>query len=224
MSNPIEFGLALSNSFPSGTGSYNYEGKFYIVVDNLAYHKQVSIWARVGSAWTNIGANYTQSLPESRELWIAPANNSEGDFVAKYEVNGTTYWDNNGGMNYKFPQAFDEFVALAGNNYKVVLGTASVAGATLHVTVGVQNLAYNKVVGILFTTDNWTTVQTAHASYSWTMKSGLEIWKITASIGAATEVKFAVFYHVLGTQYWDNNFWRNYRVTAGTPLNWGDAP
>src|SRR5262249_6347350 len=158
--------------------------------------------AQVGTGWQDIAANHVQSLPANLELWSAPASNSEGEFVARYAVGGTTYWDNNGWMNYKFPQAFDEFVALAGANYKVVLATATLAAPTLHVDVGVQNLAYAKVVGIVFTTDNWATVQTAYGTYSSTMKSGLEVWQITAPVGTATEVKFAIFYRVAGSEYW----------------------
>jgi hypothetical protein len=157
-------------------------------------------------------------------LWTAPASNNEGEFVAKYTVNDTTFWDNNGGMNYTFPQAFDEFVALSGNNYKVVLATAFLAGTALEVTLGVQNLAFNKVVGILFTTDNWATVQTAHGNFTSTMKSGLEVWHVTAAIGSATEVKLAVFYRVLGSEYWDNNFSRDNKVTPSNPQKWGDPP
>ncbi len=138
--------------------------------------------------------------------------------MAKYTVNGTTYWENKNGMNYQFPQAFDEFVALTGINYEVVLGTASLAGTTLHVDVGVQNLAFDKVVGIVFTTDNWATVQTAFGSNVSTMKSGLEVWHITAPLGPAAEVRLAVFYRVLGNEYWDNNFWRTYTVKPGLPV------
>jgi hypothetical protein len=224
MDTPVEFALALSSSSPSGTGSYNYDGSFKIVVQNLAYQKQVSIWAEVGAGWTNIGAHYVQSLPGNLELWSAPASNSEGEFVARYAVLGTTYWDNNGWMNYNFPQAFDEFAALAGNSYKVVLGTATLAAPTLHVDVGVQNIAYHKVVGIVYTTDNWATVQTAYGTYRWTMKSGLEVWEVLATVGPAAEVRFAVFYQVAGSEYWDNNFWRNYRVTPSSTQRWGDAP
>ena len=93
----------------------------------------------------------------------------------------------------------------------------------MHVDVGVKNLAYNKVVGIFFTTDNWATVQTALGSYSSTMKSGLEVWQIAVPVGSATEVKFAIFYRVAGNEYWDNNFRRNYRVTVSRPQQWGDA-
>jgi len=149
---------------------------------------------------------------------------SEEEFVAKYTVNGTTYWYNNAWMNYKFPQVFDEFAVLAGKNYKVVLGTASLAAATLHVDVGVQNLAYDKVVGVVFTADNWATVQTAFGNHTWTMKSGIEVWDVTAAVGLATEVKFAIFYRAQGSEYWDNNFSRTYTVPPSSSAKWGDPP
>jgi hypothetical protein len=157
-------------------------------------------------------------------LWTAPASNSETDFVAKYTVNFTTYWDKNGWANYKFPQAFDEFVVLTGADYKVVLGTAGISAQTLRVDVGVQNLAYAKVVGIVFTTDNWATVQTAYGGFGSTMKSGLEVWRIAVPVGTANDVRFAIFYRVSGQEYWDNNFWRNYRVTPAISPQWGDPP
>lgn len=224
MNAPVEFALAISSSSPSGTGSYTYEGSFKIVVQNLAYTKQVSIWTRVGGLWKDIDANYVASLPGGLELWSAPASNSETQFVAKYIVNGTTYWDNNDGWDYLFPQAFDEFVALAGRHYPVVLGSASLGAGTLHVDIGVQDLAFSKVVGIVLTTDDWATVQVAYGTWSRTMKSGLQVWHLTAPVGTAAEVKFAIFFRVLGTEIWDNNFWRNYRVTPSISATWGDAP
>lgn len=224
MKNPVEVGLVLSHSFPSGTGSYNYKGSFKIVVQNLAYQKQVAVRAQLGTVWKEIEANYVQSLPEEREMWSAPASNGEDQFVAKYTVNGTTHWDNNGGTNYNFPQVFDSFAVLAGQNYRVVLGSASMSGSTLQVRLGVQNLAYYKVVGIVFTTDNWITVNTAYAQYHSTMTSGMELWDVTAPVGSATEVKLALFYKVSGGEYWDNNFWRNYRVMASGTTSWGDPP
>lgn len=224
MTNPIEFGLALSNSHPSGTGSFSYEGQFNIIVENLNFQKQVAVRAQFGSIWKDINASYVDSLSENRELWAAPATDSEGDFAAKYTVNGVTYWDNNQGKNYKFPQAFDEFLALAGDNYKVILGSAGMAGGTLKVDIGVQNLAFTKTLGILYTTDNWNTTQKAFGSFGHTMKSGLEIWEVIVPIGASSEVKFAIFYQVSGNEYWDNNFWRNYRVTPTTTQRWGINP
>lgn len=58
MKNPVEVGLVLSHSFPSGTGSYNYKGSFKIVVQNLAYQKQVAVRAQLGTVWKEIEANY----------------------------------------------------------------------------------------------------------------------------------------------------------------------
>jgi Carbohydrate/starch-binding module (family 21) len=211
--NPVEFRLVLSNSFPTGTGSFGYEGSFEIVVENLAFVKQVSILARVGTNWRDINANFVESLPENSELWRAPANNSEDEFVAKYTVNGLTFFDNNVGANYKFPKAFDDFVALSGIHYKVVLGSAFSFGGTLHISAGVQNLAFEKVVGAVFTTDDFATVHTAFGNFERTMSSGLEVWTINAPVDAFTPVTFALFYRVLGQEFWDNNFWRNYTVT-----------
>lgn len=221
---PVQFALALSNHFPSGTGSFNYKGSFQIVVENLAFQKQVSIWAQLGSNWQEIPAGFKQSLPGNVELWSAPASNGEGEFVAKYTVNSTAFWDNNGGKNYQFPQAFDEFVALAGADFKVVLGNAGLGGGVLDVFIGVPNLDFAKQVGVVFSTDNWATVQTAFAGFSSTMKSGLEVWHATTPVGSPSEVKFALFFRVLGNEFWDNNFWRDYRVITGNSTTWGDPP
>ena len=86
MSGPVAFGLAISSSFPSGTGSYSYRGSFNIVVQNLAYDKLVSVWARVGASWGDIPASYMASLPGGLEFWEAPAKNSESNFVATYRA------------------------------------------------------------------------------------------------------------------------------------------
>jgi hypothetical protein len=224
MSAPVEFSLVTSSHFPSGTGSFTYKGTFHIVVQNLAFHKNVAIHAQIGSAWQDIPATFAQSLPDNREVWSAPASNSETQFVAKYQVNGATFWDNNEGANYPFPQAFDEFEALSGRNYKIVLGSASIGGGNLHVTVGVQDLAFAKVVGMVYTTDGWATVQIAFGSFEREMDSGLEVWGITAPIGSSSAAELAVFYRVLGQEFWDNNFWRNYRVTPTDPQDWAEAP
>jgi hypothetical protein len=110
------------------------------------------------------------------------------------------------------------------SNCKVMLGEATLAVPTLHVEIGVQNLAYEKAVGIVFTTDNWTTVQTAYGTHSSTEMDHLEVWKVAAGVGSATEVKFAVFCRAAGSEYWDNNFGRNYRVTPHRPQRFGSAP
>ena len=118
-------------------------------------------------------------------------------------------------------KVFLDFVS----NCKVGLGEATLAVPTLYVKIGVQNLTYDKVVGIVFTTDNWTTVQTAYGTCSSTeMNVLLELWKVAATMGSATEVKFAVVHRAAGSEYWDNNFGRNYRVTPSRPQRFRDRP
>jgi len=221
MTNPVEFGLATSNSFPSGTGSFNYNGKFEIVVQDIAYEKDVSIWARKGANWENIPAQFAEQLGDGREIWVAPASNGEDEFVARYTVNGNTYWDNNQGKNYPFPKAFDDFKAISGYNYKVVLGEASIGSNKLHVIIAVQDIAFDKQVGIVFTTDNWATAHQAPAFYSGELERGMERWKVEVNVGSVSEVQFAIFYRVLGGEYWDNNFWANYTVTPTKQEQWG---
>jgi hypothetical protein len=219
MSNPVEFRLALASSYPSGTGSYDFNGSFQIVVQNLAYAKQVSIWARsAGTTWKDIPASFVESLPDNRELWRAPAEDGDYPFVAKYSVNGVTYWDSNDGANYKFPFAADEFSAMTGRSYPIIMGSASISAGDLTICAGVQNLAYTKVVGAVYTTDGWATTHTAYGSFYWVMSSGLEVWRIIAPVGSAPEVHFALLYRVGGAEFWDNNFWRNYTVTPTSPL------
>ncbi|GEM_PF-1655460 len=213
MANPASLRLVQSSSAPTGTGSYSYKGTFQIVVENLAYEKDVAIWAKVGSTWQAIPATYVESLPGNLELWTAPASNGEDRFAVRYTVSGATYWDNNAGWDYVFPKAYDEFNAITGRESPVVLGQASVSGGQLVALAAIQNLAYAKVVGIVYTVDDWQTVQVAYASYHWTMSSGLEVWRVQAMVGSSTDVQFALFYFVLGNEYWDNNFWRNYAVS-----------
>jgi hypothetical protein len=227
MNTPVEFALAISNAYRSSMGAYEYKGSFNIVVQNLAYEKQVSIWTQTKYfGWQDIPAYYVQSLPGNLELWSAPASksNTECKFVAKYTVRGTTYWDNNGGADYIFPYvSYENFSTLSGAKYKVVLGDAKLDSGMLHVYIAVQNLAYHKIVGILFTTNDWHTVQTVYGTYDRTMNSGLEVWHVNVPVGFASKVDFTIFYRVAGNEYWDNNFWRNYRVTSSAPQQWGNA-
>jgi carbohydrate/starch-binding protein with CBM21 domain len=106
----------------------------------------------------------------------------------------------------------------------VVLGTANFNGSTLTLNIGVQNLSFTKTVGIVYTTNNWATIGTAFGTFDRTMSSGLEVWDVTVAVGSAPDVQFAIFYQVLGTEYWDNNFGANYQLTPGTPQGWGGAP
>lgn len=216
MNDQINFRIAYSNSFPSGSGSLNYKGSFQIIVQNVGFEKEVSVLAKVGSSWTEIPAHFSEVLPDNLELWEAPASNKEVEFVAKLTANSQTFWDNNDWNNYKFPQVTDDFAVVLGNNTKIAFGDAFLDSSKLTVLAAVQNLGSDKDIGIIYTTDNWESSSDAKAQYNRTMSSGFEVWKISVPMSSVTEVKFALYYKVNEQEYWDNNFWRNYTVSPRT--------
>jgi len=216
MPDPVELRLVTSSSSPSGTGSFSYSGEYFMVVQNMAFEKQVAIFGRTpgSSTFADRGATFQESLPDGRELWRLTTGDEMIEFVAKYAVSGTTFFDNNGGTNYKQPQVFDEFDALLGRVPEVVHGTSGFSDLThITVTVAVKNLAFAKQVGIVFTTNNWASSGVASGIFSHMLKSGDEVWTVLAPVGTAKRVDFAIFYRVNGQEFWDNNFWRNYTLS-----------
>lgn len=85
-----------------------------VLVKNIAFAKQVAIVYSTNNWLTfqNAFGNYTQSFapPSSphqlnAELWgiVAPVGvGTRGQFAVFFSVGGTTYWDNNFGLNYSF--------------------------------------------------------------------------------------------------------------------------
>src|SRR3954464_4962127 len=149
MSNPVEVRLVTSSSFPSGTGSFNYRGEFELVVQNLAFQKQVAVrGSRPGSSvWTDHFASFQEALPDGRELWKLTTADELLEFAANYSVLGSTFWDNNAGANYKQPQVFDEFDAELGQAPAVVAAQFGFSDAThIRVLVALKNLAFAKQV------------------------------------------------------------------------------
>jgi len=216
MPNPVELRLATSSSFPTGTGSFDYRGEYQIVVENLAFQKQVIVHGTTGpgAPFVDQAASFQESLPGGLELWKTITGDQLLEFAIEYGVNGVTFWDNNGGGNYLQPPVFDEFDALLGSEPEIVQGSAGFPDATrVRVVAAVKNLAFAKQVGIVFTTDGWATANVATGHYDHTLKSGNEVWTIDAVVGAARRVEYALFYRVGGQEFWDNNFWRNYLLT-----------
>lgn len=216
MSNPVEVRLVTSNSFPSGTGSFGYRGEYQLVVQNLAFEKQVAIRGSRGgtSPWTDHFASFQESLPDGRELWKVTTADELLEFAANYSVLGTTFWDNNAGANYGQPPVFDEFDAELGQTPSVAVAQFGFSDAThVRVLAAVKNLAFAKLVGLVYTTNGWASASVAPFNFDHSLKSTNEVWSVTATVGPALRVEFAVFYRVNGQEFWDNNFSRNYVLT-----------
>lgn len=91
------------------------------------------------------------------------------------------------------------------------------SSGNLNVGVLVQNIAFQKQVGIVYTTDNWLTFQNAFGNHTQSFpppstphQLNAELWNILAPVGVGAKGQYTVFYNVEGTTYWDNNFGLNY--------------
>ena len=202
--------------------------QFTLVVQNLAYEKQVAIHMKgVSGEWFDLPASYAGPAEDGFEQWkistsfptTEPLRDLE--FVAKYTVNGQTYWDNNNGQNYFLGK--NDGTLLNGTN--ILVSSAYLrADGTLDVAVDVRNLAYEKTVTVVYTTNDGATWHNASASYAsgYTYgyaylaspnAQGVERWNVSTNIGAAQSVLFGVRYNVNGTYYWDRNFGRNFTLS-----------
>ncbi len=90
-----------------GLGCYGRCGYLSVTfkVKNIAYHKNVGIFykGRDGE-WRELAAYYTRPLEDGYEEWKISTNfgnrGEDLEFVAKYEVDGEVYWDNNLDNNF----------------------------------------------------------------------------------------------------------------------------
>ena len=215
---------AIAGMTPSGTGSYSYWSNFRIVVDNIAFGKIVGIWGHSASSggWSFYSASYVHSAGANREVWGASISDMIDQFVVKYDVAGTTYWDNNNGHDYFLNTTAAEGTDGIGT---AVIGQAIVSHDDASLRTGqftlgisVQNLYYAKHVGVRYTSDHWATFHDALATYQQGYApDGLpyqpqaESWYVDVPL-TSSEVEYAVFFD----GQWDNNFGQNYGPTLMT--------
>lgn len=158
--------------------------------------------------WQDAQASFVTKLDDNTEIWMATISGLEsGQFAIKYVGDGQVYWDNNNGNNY------------SAND---ILGTAVVSAQRLrrytdcyYLRVAVKNLAYNKVVRVRYTTNNWQTYQDIDLTYSSSIsETNSEYWSTNLCLPASTSgFQFCIYYQVNGQTYWDNNFGFNYDST-----------
>ncbi len=206
---------------------------FSIQVKNLAYDKQVAIYHKMSDGtWQEFPAVYSRSIPGNSEIWTVNLANSASiwgyEFVVKYTVNGVTYWDNNNGQNYSMGTLDGTWLNPSLNvklNYRSLYYYSYTNQSVFSGSIDVRNLAYNKKVEVIYSTDNWQTTKIAPAKYvgpyytvgySQYINSpnihGIERWTFMEYIGNVSNVEFAISYTVNGISYWDNNYGNNYSL------------
>ncbi len=203
-----------------------------VKVKNIAYQKSVVLHYKVAD-----GTWKDYPLP-----FIAHYNNYDlfgdgnapetSEFSIKYATPGQEHWDNNNGTNYKIGTA----VGVVGGNVMLKQATAHIGsgggGGYTYTTswiegdIYVQNLSYNKRVGVHYTPDNGKSWFDTEATYGGKEKASpvdidqVEIWRFKTpmlnSDSSSESFQLAVFYEIkepgpdFGKKYWDNNFGQNY--------------
>lgn len=160
-----------------------------------------------GQSWHDSKATYVATLEDGSKIWKASFSSFNTQFAIKYVADGETFWDNNNGKDYTRTD---------------VLGTAPVVAERLgyqydkkafKVNALLQNYAYNKSVFVRYTTDGWKTSKDQALNYSKTNANGTETWTTTLNLSDyqyAANFEYAICYRVYGTEYWANNFGKNY--------------
>jgi hypothetical protein len=222
--NTVALLRAESGTSPSGTGSFSYFANFTVLVSNLAFDKIVQVLTHdpISNAWTFHPCTFSTSVPGNGELWTLHLGSPPVDqFVIQFQVLGNTFWDNNSGFNYLLDihasQSTDGVGSAYVNTSVQEVASAADAGGNLEVDILVQNLAFAKQTGIVYTTNNWATSQVAFAGFQQGFaplgsphQVNAELWIVKINVGAGQSGQFAVFYGVNGSTFWDNNFGRNY--------------
>jgi hypothetical protein len=230
-------------SYSQKYGYAQYTRRFQVEVRNLAYDKKVVIMHEMADGtWKDFPLTYISSTSDNTEIWgtdvllsnsfyvgDTPSLLFGDEFVARYEVNGVQYWDNNNSVNYKMGDlngtflrsdlnvTVDTFHSYIYNNY--YNGPTN----TFAVHADVRNLNPTKEVKVVYTTDNWATSKVASLNYTQYLTVGaaqslispnvfgMERWFVNIEVpSTVNNIQYAVVYKVNGVEYWDNNFGKNF--------------
>ncbi len=231
------------NSYSFYRGFNTWTRRFTVKVANLDYNKSVSVFhEKVDGSWEEIPLSFEANIDDQNEIWTGEYRYTaytqdkvyDDEFAIKYEVNGTTYWDNNDGNNYSIQEReIGGLFAQPDLNISVDADFAGLypvfgsEGLRFSVIADVRNLDPNKQVEVVYTTDGWQTKQYLQLSYTPRWYSGynyvlvspnqfgIERWTGAATVDSAVgEIEYAVVYRVNGQEYWDNNYGRNYIVNS----------
>lgn len=224
-----EVSLESADLYMSGTScDICHKLEAIIKVENIAPIKTVKIHYQGSffSDWKTFEASYVTQAEEGYEFWEAsiPVSGSSVNFAIEYTVNGATYWDNNTGIDYSLTSPSgvlpSETTAIhfARRNFLIHQHFGDNIG--LHGSVYVQNLAYDKLIKVKYTTDNWLTFNEVDASHAQSIEGNIERWGFNLALPVdASDVEFVFSYGVNGETYWDNNLGRNFSIDVSAPFS-----
>jgi Carbohydrate/starch-binding module (family 21) len=233
MNEAVRLKYGESETFSPGGGVTGVEiTKANVKVANIAFQKDVALhYQKADGSWAERSLTFQNNFGDY-DLFTANFNDLvTTQFVIRYSANGRTFWDNNNSANYQIDSGRPNVV---GNNVvlnKAVARRGTEAGGGFVFTTSwvegeiyVNNLSFNKNVGILLTANGWKNFQDTNASFGGVISvatglSEVEVWKFKTpelNLDESTpDFRFAVFYNkpITGEWFWDNNFGQDYKLS-----------
>jgi hypothetical protein len=227
---PVRLRYASAQFFAAGGVSVSFTA-ISAKVKNLAFAKDVAVLYGKGGLWSEDAMTWNANFGD-HDLFTHQLGEQIEECVIRYTAGGQTFWDNNGGQNYRL----ETVVMRTGGNVTLNAATAKrgneAGGGFVFTTtwlegeIYVNNLSFAKEVGVHLSIDGGVSWQDSNASFSGFATesnsiggTGVESWKFKSPElnlnESSTEFRFAVFYRNLptGEEYWDNNFEQDYRVS-----------
>jgi hypothetical protein len=238
MGQPIRLKYGMSVNFSPGGGFTGVNSTQVIAkVENLAFEKEVAVgYVDAAGNWAERPLAWQKNFGDHDLFTRDDGTFSTTRYAFRYSVGGATFWDNDGGADYRaghaHPNAVGGRIALG----KAVARRGTQAGggfvfqtSWMEGEILVENVAFAKRVGIRLSRDGWATFHDTDASFGGPVPvpagaSRVEVWKFkTPELNlesGAPDFRFAVYFNDLqtGAWFWDNNFGRDYRLarTDGT--------
>ena len=211
-------------------GLSNQNASVQVLVQNLAYDKQVYIHMKDATGqWRDVPLAYGGPASAGFELWKGTFINKVGtpmdpiELAAKVAMGGQTYWDNNGGANYRLRAT--QGTRLFGTQVLNSSGGLRSDGS-FYVNIDVLAVGGAKRVQVVYALDDRASTRTADAkaqypSYAAGGGGGVpspntynvERWLVDLDATSASRITYAIAYSVDGQTSWDNNFGQKYTVT-----------
>lgn len=223
--------LIRANSFEGHYQSYHWQCMQFDVVTNQISDPTVQVHYKMDSNTFHFWNKIYLKKGLGENLWhgefCSHLISNLTLYVEAYDTNQKkSYWDNNGGQNYNL--LYNEGSYLVNQN--IFLHSLIPPNEYINSFRGVitlKNIAPAKKVTVVYSLDNWRTVQTVQASYDpyfWYYQRtsihnpnmyGFEEWSFSIPIDTkkrTQKISFALSYEVEGETYWDNNLGRNYHA------------
>ena len=230
---PVRLKYVESDTFSPGGGITGVQNTVLSAkVQNLGFIKDVALhYRQTDGTWIERPLNWVKNYG-NYDLFSRNDNTIViNEFVLRYTVNGQTFWDNNNGFNYHVDEIHPNTVGgnVVLNFAKARRGTEAGGGFVFDTSwvegeIYLNDLSFNKQVGIRLSTDGWASFHDTGATFAGFHSvaegvSTVQVWKFkTPELNldnSTPDFKFAIFYHNLdsGQFFWDNNFGQDYTLS-----------